>query len=90
MPQGVTEKKICRRCLLSQVPDLQELEKAIRERISLMPEEERVSAEEQQRRLAVCRNCDHLNSGTCGLCGCYVELRAAKVLMHCPCVPKKW
>lgn len=81
---------MCRRCLLSQVPDMQTLSDMIRERIRLMPEEERAAEEMQKERLDVCLACDHLNAGTCGLCGCYVELRAAKERMHCPCVPEKW
>lgn len=39
-------------------------------------------------RLVVCRECDLLNAGTCGACGCYVELRAAAKISRCPY--KKW
>lgn len=41
-------------------------------------------------RLNICRNCDDLHSGTCALCGCYVEARAAKKRQGCPKVPEKW
>lgn len=90
MPEEVTQKRICKRCLLAQVPDMAELARAIQERIDLLPEEEKAPADVMQARLSLCRTCDHLNDGTCGLCGCYVELRAAKQRLHCPCVPKKW
>jgi hypothetical protein len=43
-----------------------------------------------QRRLAVCRACMNLSSGTCALCGCFVEVRAAILKQVCPSVPAKW
>ena len=39
--------------------------------------EDRTGEAEYEARLAVCRACDWLSEGTCGACGCYVELRAA-------------
>lgn len=50
--------------------------------------EDRVSEEVYERRLAVCKECDRLNSGTCAACGCYVELRALSPMSRCPY--KKW
>ena len=49
---------------------------------------DRVGEEEYERRLAICKECDKLNSGTCNACGCYVELRALADVSHCP--HKKW
>ncbi len=49
---------------------------------------DQVPAEEYERRLALCRECDLLNAGTCGACGCYVELRAAAKVSNCPY--RKW
>lgn len=46
--------------------------------------EDRVGEQEYECRLARCKECDYLNSGTCGACGCYVELRAAAKAGHCP------
>lgn len=46
--------------------------------------EDRVSEEVYERRLAVCKECDRLNSGTCAACGCYVELRALSPMSRCP------
>lgn len=49
---------------------------------------DRVTEENYERRLAVCRECDRLNAGTCMACGCYVELRAVAKVSRCP--KKKW
>ncbi len=84
------KKPFCRRCLLEDMPDEEALAKSIRELIDLLPEEKRTSMEETARRLDICRGCDHLQNGMCVLCGCYVELRAAKRHMKCPDVPGKW
>jgi len=83
-------KPFCRRCLLEDMPDEAALAQSIRELIELLPDDRRASADESSRRLAQCRQCDHLQNGMCVLCGCYVELRAAKVHMKCPNVPGKW
>lgn len=72
------------------MPSEVELRALIQERIEAMPEELRASDETVAARLRVCQACDHLMSGTCALCGCYVELRAAKRVQGCPDVPSKW
>ena len=90
MPEIMPGKKPCRKCLLSQMPEEGELQKLIAERIALLPEDERAEEAVEKERLSVCQGCDKLVSGTCGLCGCYVELRAAKKRMACPHVPNKW
>ena len=45
---------------------------------------DRVEEQEYERRLALCKECDYLNAGTCAACGCYVELRASAKVGHCP------
>lgn len=50
--------------------------------------EDRVSDAEYEHRLSVCKNCEQLLMGTCGACGCYVELRAVARAGRCP--HKKW
>ena len=72
------------------MPDQRELAEIIRERIAAMPEEQRADEATAAARLEVCKACDHLMNGTCGLCGCYVELRAAKRVQRCPDVPGRW
>lgn len=49
---------------------------------------DQVSAQEYEERLSVCTMCEKLHEGTCNACGCYVELRAAAKISHCPY--KKW
>lgn len=51
-------------------------------------QQDRIDDEGYETRLAVCKSCDFLNAGTCGACGCYVELRAAARVGRCPY--KKW
>ncbi len=78
--------RICKKCLLREMAeeDAGQIEKykdAIREK-------DRVSEVIYEERLAVCKSCDLLNAGTCGACGCYVELRAVAKNGRCP--HKKW
>lgn len=77
---------ICKKCLLREMAeaDYAQIEKYI----AAVKQTERVPAEEYEKRLAICKACDLLNAGTCGACGCYVELRAISVLGRCP--HKKW
>ena len=77
---------ICKKCLIREMAeeDYAQIQK-YKDAIKL---EDQVSEAEYERRLAICKECDLLNAGTCGACGCYVELRAAAVIGHCPY--KKW
>lgn len=77
---------ICKKCLLSELTEadknmIQKYKDAIRKA-------EQVSDEVYKDRLTICKECDMLNQGTCGACGCYVELRAAAIVSHCPY--KRW
>ena len=82
-------KKPCPRCLLADIAE-EDISRAIAARISAIPEEQRVSEDEYDRRLSICKSCDMLVSGTCGKCGCYVELRAARAANRCPHEKKYW
>ncbi len=43
------------------------------------------------KRLNACKECEHLFSGVCMKCGCYVEFRAAFRKQNCPNVKdRKW
>ena len=79
----------CKRCLLAQI-DPQGVAESVRRRIAALPEEEKTDPAEYQQRLAHCTACDMLTDGLCGICGCYVELRAAKSALHCPQSPPFW
>lgn len=78
------------RCLTAEMPEGKALAELIRERIAGIPPEERTPEAEYGARLAVCKSCGRLRDGTCALCGCYVEIRAARRGQRCPAVPAKW
>ena len=82
-------KRPCR-CLVSEMQGEAELAGLIRDRIETIPEEERTPETEYSLRLARCRDCKHLQRGTCALCGCYAEIRAARRRQNCPDVPGRW
>lgn len=79
----------CRRCLLREAGNAGALE-SVKDSIARLPAHCRVSEEEYGIRLARCQACDHLLAGTCLLCGCYVELRAAMAEQFCPGAPRRW
>ena len=62
----------------------------VREYIDSLSEEQRADETLYQARLHLCKECTELRNGTCVLCGCYVEMRAAKKRMNCPMVPARW
>lgn len=76
------KRKVCKRCLLrdmaeADIANLEKYKKAIKE-------SDRVSDEEYESRLKICKGCNHLSEGTCNACGCYVELRALGRATGCP------
>lgn len=82
--------KECKRCLLRESAENDTFEN-IKSRIDRLRPEEKADAELYERRLDACRECDHLISGICMKCGCYVEFRAAFRQMKCPNVSdRKW
>lgn len=76
-------RPFCRKCLFEEI-DRNGVYASIKELITAIPEEKRTPETEYRRRLNICKNCDELGEATCGKCGCFVELRAAKAEMHCP------
>lgn len=70
--------------------DEEELYERVRRTVAAIPDGHRCEEELYQRRLACCRECDRLLSGVCGVCGCFVEVRAAKRGEHCPAPEKKF
>ena len=79
----MTQNRKCRKCLLAEL-DNEKLLAEVKLAISRLGEELKVSDEIYESRLALCRECDYLNEGTCNACGCYVELRAAAKTGRCP------
>ena len=78
--------EICKKCFLYEMAE--EDARMIEKYRGAIKEFDRVSEEKYKERLSICRECDLLNAGTCGACGCYVELRAAAKAGKCP--RKKW
>ncbi|HBR04195.1 MAG TPA: hypothetical protein DD722_00315 [Lachnospiraceae bacterium] len=81
------DNRICYKCLLSEA-DPKAYRETIEAYINRAPDKRRVSDEEYDRRLDICKECELLNAGTCFACGCYVELKAVYKDGHCP--KKKW
>ena len=90
MKSNELQRKPCLRCLLREMPDMAELAMNLRELIAMIPEDERTPENVVLRRLNACRECPHLNRGTCGLCGCYVEHRSERRNASCPDLPPRW
>lgn len=74
--------QICKKCLLREMAEADA--KMIEKYKEAIKKEDQVSESEYERRLTVCKTCEFLNAGTCGACGCYVELRAAAAVSKCP------
>lgn len=83
----MADGRFCR-CLLSDF--WPELHASVAEAVALLDEEEKAPPELYDARLECCRACAHLRNGTCALCGCYVESRAAKRRLKCPDLPPRW
>lgn len=76
----------CRKCLLRELAEADA--QMIQKYKAAIKKEDQVNEKQYEKRLSVCKECDFLNQGTCGACGCYVELRAASKVGRCP--HKKW
>ena len=83
------QKKFCRKCLLQEISE-DEYFKSVKEYIDRIDPEIKTESDEYERRLNICKECDHLMNGMCVKCGCFVELRAAVQKHYCPDVEKKW
>ena len=82
--------KTCKRCLLLESAEEDTLA-LIREKITAIPAADKADDTLYQARLAACKTCDHLLSGVCVKCGCYVEFRAAYKRLRCPNVrDRRW
>lgn len=79
----------CRKCLLEDM-DENDFLNDLRSHIAAYPADKRVDDAEYHRRLELCRGCDELVDGMCAKCGCYVELRALKIGMHCAGEGRSW
>lgn len=88
-PEESEKKRICRRCLVKDMPDAQYFQNMY-DYINHLDEEIKTPQEAYEKRLAACTECENLLNGMCRICGCFVEMRAAVNKNCCPAVHKKW
>lgn len=82
--------KECKRCLLRESAENDTFE-SIQIKLNRLSPNEKADDELYHSRLNSCKSCDHLISGICMKCGCYVEFRAAFRKMKCPnASDRKW
>ncbi len=79
----------CKRCLLREMAD-EDMYHRIQRTIDAIPQALRCPQDEYDVRLAACKECEKLIGGMCRVCGCFVEVRAAKKSEHCPGIPRRW
>lgn len=77
---------VCKKCFIG--VQAEKYGEMIEKCAAAIPERDRATIEERQRRIALCEGCEFFTAATCRACGCYVELRAMKQATHCP--KKKW
>lgn len=83
------DSRFCRKCLMRDMAE-NDYFVNLRDYIDAVDMELKTEADEYERRLGICRECDSLISGMCIKCGCYVELRAVMKKGYCPDADKKW
>ena len=82
------EGRLCKKCLIREAADQQDIYRTIREYIDNLDSNIKVVDTIYEKRLGICRECDMLLTGMCRSCGCYVEMRAVIAKNKCP--RKKW
>ena len=86
-------QKFCRKCFLAEMKRqgiTEETYRAMLERIENMDPELRCSKEVYEARITACKKCEYLVEAMCGVCGCFVESRAAVKANSCPAEQKRW
>lgn len=87
--QNDAPQRYCWKCLLTNMPD-DSLQEKIRKTIEAIDGNLRTEPEEYERRLKQCKECEKLLDGMCRVCGCFVEVRAAKKKSYCPGIVPRW
>lgn len=82
-------QRICKKCLLKETSEADYFDN-LYSYIERLDPDIKVDAAEYERRLQLCKQCDHLTSGMCTICGCFVELRAVISKNYCPNIEKAW
>ena len=70
--------------------DKNEYFKSLKQAIDSIDPQEKTDPAEYEKRLKACMECEKLIEGMCAVCGCFVEMRAAKQKNYCPAVHPKW
>ncbi|MCQ2538752.1 MAG: DUF6171 family protein [Lachnospiraceae bacterium] len=83
------EWRFCKKCLVRDL-DEGELVATIKDYVERLDESIKTPKEQYEERLKACVSCEKLLSGTCVVCGCYVEMRAAVRRNTCPAPKPKW
>ena len=86
---GEEVRKRCKKCLLRDI-DKNEYFKTLKQAIDAIAADERTEEAVYEERLGLCSECEKLIEGMCAVCGCFVELRAAKKSVYFPAVNAKW
>ena len=84
----MAERRPCR-CLLFEAGQA-DMARTVAEYVASLDDAIRTPEDAYRARLVICQDCPELMNGTCRLCGCYVETRAAKKGQKCPMVPPRW
>ena len=80
--------RVCKKCLIREVAGQEQLYETLQRYLDDLEPEKRTTQGEHDRRLSVCGKCENLINAMCKACGCYVELRAARMDGECPY--EKW
>lgn len=82
-------KRFCKRCLLKD-SDPETYAQSILSYLASLSPEEKSPDPLYRERLTHCQTCPQLIQGMCRVCGCFVEVRAAKTKQYCPDIQPKW
>ncbi len=82
-------KRICKKCLIRDFDEGALLE-SIKSYVENLPPDIKTEEDVYEKRLKTCEACEKLLKGTCLVCGCYVEMRAAVKGNVCPLPKAKW
>lgn len=85
----MAENRFCKRCLTKEMPNADYFQN-MHDYIEHLDSEIKTPNELYEERLSTCKECEHLLSGMCRICGCFVEMRAAIRKNYCPDIHKKW
>ena len=81
---------ICPGCLLRDMDFEKPLYELVQAVLAAMEAHLKAEDAVYESRLEICKKCGNLQNGMCKLCGCFVEVRAARKDQRCPDITAKW